>query len=286
MLKSRWRSCTGQIDDRELAAFLAGEALMEIRILARRPTPQDVPSGETVDRIKELATFSHEMLAVSRTVRRRPSGRPPTRREQAMADRPMCYPWHTSSPERRAWILDRIDRFGLRWTPPPPIPVTRKGVQDSGRGLGFLVGWPVKTPAGRRPLPRSARVLKALDGEALIALRGEDEYGGWLRAHLAPGATHFLLPDPADHAWPAGGAGRWRCRLLLRMADEEQVTGWAEVRTEDFVALPSNVPRPRQRRLARIACLTERDTYLWAEDHRAEAKRQDCGCEPADSAPA
>lgn len=290
-----WACRAGQIDDRELAAFLAGEALLEIRVLARRAKmqPEDVSPAEAVDLINDMANFCHEMLAVSRPHRWRPSRGTPSRREQAMSDRPMSYRWNTSSPERRAWILRHIDRFGLRWTPPPPLPTPHEGVPalSLGERLGILAAWPVKTPLGRQALPRQARVLKALDREALIALyqdRGQEKHGAWLHTHLDPDATHFLFPDPGDYEWPDADVGRswWQCRLLLRMADGERVTGWVAVLPETFAALPSTVPRLRQRHLARIARLTERDAGLWSRDHEADCDPESCGFVRAEGTPA
>lgn len=64
----------------------------------------------------------------------------------------------------------------------------------------------MKTPPGLNPLPRQALVLKALDTEAYLALCQEASrlklgwggYSPWLRAHVDPDATHYIVPDLAD----------------------------------------------------------------------------------------
>jgi hypothetical protein len=198
MVMSRRRARAGEIDDTELAGFLAGEALVEIRILAirARQHPDDLPPGVAADKISDWADFSRDMLGVSRSRRRRPSRGTPRMREQAMSERPMSYRWNTCGPERRAWIMGRIDRAGLRWTPPLPTPSKGVPALTVRQRVSLPAGWPVKTPPGRQPLPHVARVLKALDREALVAFyqeRGQETHGAWLRAHLDPDAT---LPFP------------------------------------------------------------------------------------------
>ncbi|MDT9697374.1 hypothetical protein [Streptomyces sp. P17] len=295
MLISRGRLRAEEIDDRELAASLANEALLEIRLLVTRTKtrPEEFPPDEAIDRINDLVGFSREMLAVSRPHRWRPSRGTPSRREQALSERPMSYRWNTSGPERRAWILRHVDRAGLRWTPPPPLPTPRKGVPALSlrQRLGLLASWPVKTPPNRQPLPHHARVLKALDSEALISLyetRGQERHGAWLRMHLDSDATHFLFPDPADYSWPDPDAGRdwWECRVLLRMADGEQVNGLLAVAPETFAALPSTVPRLRQHQLAYTARATERDSYLWGRDHKSDCSPETCGYVAIEDTPA
>ncbi|AZM47261.1 hypothetical protein DMB38_16970 [Streptomyces sp. WAC 06738] len=280
-----------EVGDRELAALLADEALMEMRSVARRARVSadgDAPA-EAVVRLGEAADFCRDMLLVSRSSSRRPFRSTPSRRQRAMAKRPMSYRWQTYGPERRAWILDHVERAGLRWTPPPPLPTPRKGPPTLGlrQRLAMLAGWPVRTPPGRRRLPRRARVLKAVDSGTLRALYEEAEHrrlglgkgGAWLDTHLMSDATHFLFPDPADYYWPDPDAGRpwWQCRVLLRMVDGEQVNGLLAVMPETYVALPSTVPRPRQHLIARTARLTERDTYLWGRDHKAGCGPGTCG---------
>jgi hypothetical protein len=71
------------------------------------------------------------------------------------------------------------------------------------------------------------------------------------------------------------------------MCDGEQVSGMVAVLPETFIALPSTLPRPEQLRLVHIARATERDTYLWSRDHKAECSPQLCGYvpEPTDVPP-
>ena len=284
-----------EIDDRELAALLAASALVEIRYLAgsAQRTPEDYPPADALERIRFLADIVHNMPLIANPSTRRPAGgKAPSRSERAMRARPMSWTWNTSEPDARAWITQHVEEVGRRWTPPPPLPIPRTGVPalTTRQRIALLAGWPVKTPPGRLPLPSQAHVLKALDSEAVLTLREEARHlrlgtgadGPWLRAHLDPAGTHFLFPDPADHYWPAPEVERgwWQCTLLLRMTDGEQVTGMLAVLPETFLALPSTVPRLRQRRLARIARATERDIYLWGRSHRAACDPQRCGYPP------
>ncbi|MER7672010.1 hypothetical protein ABTY61_26630 [Kitasatospora sp. NPDC096128] len=206
----------------------------------------------------------------------------------------MSWLWNTAGPEKRAWIVSHIEKIGLRWTPPSPLPIPRKGVPplSARQRMGLLAGWPVKAPAGRQPLPREARVLKALDTDAVSALHeeagrlrlGRGGSSPWLQAHLAPGGPHYLFPDPADYCWPDPEAGRrwWECRMLLTMIDGEQVSSMLAVLPETFTTLPSTVPRFRQRRLAHVARATERDTSLWGRDHRTRCSPEQCGYVPTE----
>ncbi|WP_330300396.1 hypothetical protein [Streptomyces sp. NBC_00503] len=159
---------------------------------------------------------------------------------------------------------------------------------------GFLLGrWPVKTPVGRQPLPGEANFLKALDAETICSLYDEARRlrlglgggGPWLRAHLDPDSVHYLLPNPASYYWPGtqisdGEIGWWQCTALLRMRDGEQVSDMVAVLPDTFTALPSTVPRRQQLRLAHHARSTERDTYLWGQDHKAECNPEFCGYIP------
>ncbi|MCC5580115.1 hypothetical protein IMZ11_31270 [Microtetraspora sp. AC03309] len=217
-----------------------------------------------------------------------------SRRERAMTERPMSWTWNTAGPEGQAWILERISEDGYRWTPPPPLPTPGKGpaLLSTRQRLGLLWGWPVKTPAGRQPLPHQARMLKAVDSAGIYALYEEagrlrlglGKASSWLRAHLDPSATHFLFPDPAAYYWPDPDAARrwWQCRVLLQMVDGEQVTRSLAVLPETFIALPSTVSRIRQRRLAQIARATERSTYLWRRDHQTDCSPERCGYVPSE----
>jgi hypothetical protein len=284
-----------EIDDRELAALLLARALVEIRHLAAsaQQTPEENPPADALERIRFLADVVHNMPLIATPSTRRPArGKALSRRERAMRARPMSWTWNTCGPDGRAWITQHIEAVGRRWTPPPPPPTPRTGVPalTVRQRIGLLVGWPVKAPPGRPPLPRHAHVLKALDSEAVLTLYEEARRlrlglgtgGPWLRAHLDPTGPHCLFPDPADYYWPDPDAGRgwWQCTLLLRMTDGEQVTGMLAVLPETFLALPSTVPRLRQRRLAQIARATERDTYLWGRSHEAACDPQRCGYTP------
>ncbi|MFI6740931.1 hypothetical protein ACIBI9_49115 [Nonomuraea sp. NPDC050451] len=65
-----------------------------------------------------------------------------------------------------------------------------------------------------------------------------------------------------------------------QMFDGEQVSSMLAVLPETFIALPSTLPRKEQLRLVRRARSTERDTYLWGRDHKAECDPHLCGYVP------
>ncbi|GIH95916.1 hypothetical protein Psi01_65460 [Planobispora siamensis] len=287
--------------DRDVAALLAARAFTEIRYLAGdvRRASEDGSLDDDLDRIGFLANLGHNLPGIARPRRPWRPSRRGTRgsgRQQAMAKRPMGWAWHTAGPEGRVWMLRHIEQAGLGWTP-PPLPVNRKGPfpMTPRQRIGVLLGrWPVSTPAGHRPLPAQARVLKELDTDTVCALYDEagrlrlglGKGGPWLRAHLDPDGVHYLVPDPADYYWPGRSDGRgeqirwWQCTALLRMQDGEQVTGMLAVLPDTFTALPSALRRSRQLRLVHLARATERDTYLWGRDHKTACSPQRCGYAP------
>ena len=217
-------------------------------------------------------------------------------RVRAMAERPMIWTWHTSGPEGQAWILQRVKEAGHRWTPPPPFPEYRKGAPEltTRQRVRSLAGWPVRTPAGRDPLPKQARVLKAVNADTVSALYEEagrlqlglGQASPWLRAHLDQSAEHFIYPDPASYYWPDPRSGRpwWQCRVLLQMIDGERIRSSLAVMPATFTALAWNVGRFRQRQLVQIARGTERGDGLWLKDHQDGCSPQTCGYTPAEPA--
>jgi hypothetical protein len=292
--------------DRDIAALLAARAFIEIRHLARSARLESGDSSEdTLERIRFLANLAHNLPGVARPRPSTPSrrGASPGSWEQATATRPLTGVWNTAGPKGQAWILRHIAQAGRTWTPPPPLPERRTGPSPMTprQWAGFLLGrWPVRTPVGREPLPAAANVLKSLDTGTVRALYEEARRlrlglgggGPWLRAHLDPDGVHYLLPDPASYYWPGtpirdAEIGWWQCTALLRMRNGEQVSGMVAVLPEAFTALPTTLPRRQQLRLAHRTRSTERDTYLWGRDHKAECAPQVCGYVPeaTDSAP-
>ncbi|GAA0969676.1 hypothetical protein [Actinocorallia libanotica] len=294
--------------DRDVAALLAAHAFTEIRYLAgdvrRRST--DSSPDEDLERIRFLADLCHNLPGIARPRPWRPSrrGTAGSSLEQAIAERPLSWTWHTTGPEGHTWMLRHIEQAGRNWTPPPPLPAHRKDPSPLTlrQRVGILLGrWPVRAPAGHQPLPAQAHVLKALNTDAVCALYEEagrlrlglGAGGPWLRAHLDPDGVHYLVPDPADYYWPGRSSSRggtirwWQCTGLLRMYDGEQVSCMVAVLPETFTALPSTLPRREQLRLVHRARATERDTHLWGRDHKAHCAPQLCGYVPetADNPP-
>ncbi|MEV4823225.1 hypothetical protein [Micromonospora sp. NPDC049274] len=291
--------------DREMAALLAARAFTEIRYLAAtaRHGSEDGSLDEDLERIRSLADLCHHMPGIARPRPWRPSRRGATASssQQAMAERPMSWTWNTSGPSGRAWMLRQIEEAGARWTPPPPLPVhgrTPPPMTLSQRAGVLLGRWPVKAPVGRLPLPAEARVLKALDTDALCALSEEAGRrrlglgggGPWLRAHLDADGVHYLVPDPADYYWPGNQSARggtirwWQCTALVRMSDGDQVSSMLAVLPETFTALPSTVNRRQQLRLVHLARAAGRDTYLWGRDHKTQCDPERCGYVPEPTA--
>ncbi|MER8039904.1 hypothetical protein [Streptomyces hydrogenans] len=108
------------------------------------------------------------------------------------------------------------------------------------------------------PVPRE---VKAVDTASLLALE-ERAYAlrlnsrsdpALLRAHVAPGGTHYL--------WPAlwnGPAHRsdvprqLRCEVLIALRTGERVVGWLDVLPDDFAPLPRVTSRAVGREVARL----------------------------------
>jgi hypothetical protein len=162
--------------DRWVAGQLAYEALVEIRSLAgtARREPESLSPDEALDRIRFLADLAHNLPLVARQRDRWRPSRPgaSSRRDRAMRARPMSWTWETGGQPGQEWMLSRLARAGLPWTPPPPLPTARRdhGEWTLRQPLRVLAGWPVRTPPGRRPLPRPARKPKALDRNGVVTL--------------------------------------------------------------------------------------------------------------------
>lgn len=262
-----------EIDDRELAAYLTAIALVQIRSLAGRAGRAEADPAEALSRIRFLADLC-DTMPLGPPQRRPRSSRRPSAYDRAVRERPMSYVWQVSGPEKREWMHHEIERAGFRWTPPPPIPRPQPGPAGlSLRERAGLASWPVAAP-------REARVVKVVDGEALLALLGgteeRSELGVWLRAHVDLASRHFLVPDPAAR-WRPAVEGLWWCRVLVRMVDGEQVRDYLRMRDDDFRALPSTEPRLRQRRLAQVMWATERDLGLWQRGHEPVCGTGGCG---------
>ncbi|WP_306311372.1 hypothetical protein [Streptomyces hydrogenans] len=111
---------------------------------------------------------------------------------------------------------------------------------------------------GEQPVPRE---VKAVDTASLLALEGR-AYGlrlnsrldpALLRAHAAPGGTHYL--------WPALWNGlshrpdiprQLRCELLIALRTGEHVVGRLDVLPDDFAPLSRVASRAEGREVARL----------------------------------
>lgn len=166
-----------------LAGYLSAMAFIEIRYLAGRAMRDEVSSAEALARIRLLADLCHNMPFNRRPWRGR---RRLTSVERAMRARRMSWVWNTANPEKRAWILDHIEkpasgglllhrcllhsrRHGL-----PKAEAARRRGHESARSqpLRVLVSPPMDThiqigPTGRKLLP-----LTVVDASAGGAVGG------------------------------------------------------------------------------------------------------------------
>ena len=274
-----------RIGDSEAAALLARYALLEIREMAWRcSTGQEEPSAYTCERIHLLAHLAHNLPGIAREAARWLGGR--DRKE-------IHHVWSTAGPDGQAWILDTLESFGCAWTPPSdPQPVsTEPPVLRPWQKVTTMVSWwPVHTPRFRKPLPRSARVLKEVSTDQIVAIHEEAKRrrlgmgadSVWLRAHLDPLAKHYLVPDPASYYWPTENRRWWQCRELLRMKDGGQVTTSVAILPETFTALPdTTMPGREQRRFVHLIRATRYHLTVWGKEHKAECGQDQCGYDPA-----
>lgn len=264
-----------EINDSEAAALLARWALLEIRDLAWRcRSGQERPDAEVFDRIHFLANAAHNLPGIAR--------------EGGRDRQAMYWVWSTAGPDGRTWMLDAIDYADSSWTPPaPPQPPSRDPATLSAwrKTIARTGWWPVRSAIGRSPLPASARVLKAVNTQEAVALHEEAHerrFGlgvdaTWLRAHVDPRGTHYLVPDPASYFWPDSDRPWWQCRVLLRMLDGRQVKTSVAVHPDSFRALPDTLPGYQQRCLVYLMRATRYDIGLWGQDHKAQCDPDRCG---------
>ncbi|NGO86879.1 hypothetical protein [Streptomyces sp. 196(2019)] len=96
----------------------------------------------------------------------------------------------------------------------------------------------------RPDLPRTVRAvgtaqLLSLAREAAAHGFSQRLPAGWLREHLAPEATHYLVPTLVQRlTHRAEMPVQWRCRQLLTVSTGEQVWGLIDILPGTFDTIP------------------------------------------------
>ncbi|WP_424890572.1 hypothetical protein [Streptomyces sp. XH2] len=102
-------------DDWDAGSFLKNIAMIEIRAMARRRKPVEFwPNNDYTACIAWLADLCHNMPDASL---RRYKFRRMIRRSKYQ-ERPFLHAWRVADPMGREWIIDRLARDGIEWTPP------------------------------------------------------------------------------------------------------------------------------------------------------------------------
>ncbi|RIV30260.1 hypothetical protein [Micromonospora radicis] len=104
------------------------------------------------------------------------------------------------------------------------------------------------------------RTVKAVDTAELVRLDAEAIECGLNRNHGAGWLVEFADPDAVHYLWPAlvHRAGHrpevsphWRCMLLLKLRDGQQVFSLLDVLPTSFEALPETLDRATKTEIAR-----------------------------------
>ncbi|GIF24527.1 hypothetical protein Ate02nite_72570 [Paractinoplanes tereljensis] len=102
-------------DDWYVGSLLRGLALLEIRAMARRKKPMEWWAGDDyVACIAWLADLCHNMP----DARTRIPGFGGLFRRVRRRERPFAHAWRVADQAGREWILGRLAREGVTWTPP------------------------------------------------------------------------------------------------------------------------------------------------------------------------
>ncbi|MEU1541817.1 hypothetical protein ABZ461_27650 [Actinacidiphila glaucinigra] len=103
------------MDDWDAGSFLKNIAMIEIRAMARRAKPLEMWTNEDyVACIAWLADLCHNMPDAS--LRR--GGIREIIRPRSHRERPFLHAWNVADSMGREWIIDRLKREGVSWTPP------------------------------------------------------------------------------------------------------------------------------------------------------------------------
>lgn len=103
------------IDDWDAGSFLKNIAMLEIRAMARRGKPVEIwPDDNYVACIAWLADLCHNMPDASI----RASGLRGIIQFRKNRERPSLHVWRVADLRGKEWIIDRLKREGISWTPP------------------------------------------------------------------------------------------------------------------------------------------------------------------------
>ncbi|MEV7022640.1 hypothetical protein [Kitasatospora sp. NPDC093558] len=98
--------------------------------------------------------------------------------------------------------------------------------------------------------PALPRTVRALDTDQLLALEQEAAACrlnrrlpvAWLREHLAPEATHYVVPVLVHRlSHRPEVSPHWRCRLLLTVRSGEEIWSLLDVLPDTFDRLPETL---------------------------------------------
>ncbi|GAB3931825.1 hypothetical protein GCM10029976_036800 [Kribbella albertanoniae] len=260
-------------EEQRVAAGLVYQAVIEIRGEAAARLRSKEPD---VERIRRLADVVHNLpglLGGGRIgARSGPPGWP------GPGTFTFYWLWTTASPAQKAWLIEQFKDLGFDYTylktygewpvraEPPTSLSLRRG------------GW-------RRPYDASSvrvvstATLARLMTEAFDRDLTSKSYESSI-AHLKPDATHVLLPrHPGDNFFSARRDGVWEYRVLQRMSDDALIDCHLIAFRSSIAALPVDISRIEQLRLAALPESNARDTGLWFRDHRVA--QPDCPeCSP------
>jgi hypothetical protein len=105
------------VDDWDAGSILKSLAILEIRAMARRKKPMEWWAGDDyVACIAWLADLCHNMPDASRRV----GWMRGLISHRMNPERPFSHVWRIADQRGREWILDRLAREGIAWTPPVP----------------------------------------------------------------------------------------------------------------------------------------------------------------------
>lgn len=104
-----------RVDDLAAGSLLKNVAIIEIRAMARRAKPLEFwPNDDYVACIAWLADLCHSMPDAS--LRR--GGLYGFIRRRSDRRRPFLHAWRVADSIGREWMVDRLEREGVYWTPP------------------------------------------------------------------------------------------------------------------------------------------------------------------------
>ncbi|MFC9690707.1 hypothetical protein ACFTSF_19310 [Kribbella sp. NPDC056951] len=249
-------------EEQRVAAGLIYQAVIEIRAEAAAGLRSEEPDAE---RIHLLADVVHNLPSLLGGGRIGARSGPPGWPGPGTFD--FYYLWTTASTAQKAWLIEQFEDLGYDYA-----------------YLDTYGEWPVRTEPStslslrrggwRRPYGISSvrivstATLARLMTEAFDRGLTSKSYKSSI-AHLKADATHVLLPrHPDENFFSARRDGVWEYRVLQRMSDDALIDCHLIALRSSIAALPVDISRIEQLRLAALPESHARDTYLWFRDHK------------------